>query len=91
MLRALSKSLSSTASRSNIFSMSCPRVLTRAHIKGLIAQGQLIVISDKQVLRLDDWMERHPGGRLPILHMVGKDATDQILVLSLPSSSRVSL
>lgn len=63
------------------------RVLSRAHIKGLIAQGQLIVISDKQVLRLDKWIERHPGGRLPILHMVGKDATDQILVLRVPSSS----
>ncbi|KIM93945.1 hypothetical protein OIDMADRAFT_136877 [Oidiodendron maius Zn] len=60
------------------------RVLNRAHIKGLIAQGQLIVISGKQVLCLDKWIERHPGGRLPILHMVGKDATDQILVYHSP-------
>lgn len=58
------------------------RVLDRAQIKALIAQGQLIVISDNLVLRLDQWIDRHPGGRLPILHMVGKDATDQILVLS---------
>ena len=56
------------------------RVLSRAHIKSLISKGQLIVISDKQVLRLDKWIDRHPGGRLPILHMVGKDATDPILV-----------
>lgn len=70
--------------------MNNSRVLSRAHIEGLIAQGQLIVISDKQVLRLDQWITRHPGGRLPILHMVGKDATDQILVLSLPPPIRVS-
>jgi Cytochrome b5-like Heme/Steroid binding domain len=49
------------------------------------------VISDKQVLRLDKWIDRHPGGRLPVLHMVGRDATDQILVLSLPSSNDDSL
>lgn len=61
--------------------MSDSRVLNRAYIKGLIAQGQLIVISDKHVLCLDKWIECHPGGRLPILHMVGKDATDYILVL----------
>jgi hypothetical protein len=69
----------------------CPRVLSRAHIRGLIARGQLIVISDKQVLRLDKWIDRHPGGRLPVLHMVGRDATDQILVLSLPPSNEDSL
>jgi cytochrome b involved in lipid metabolism len=63
------------------------KVLSRAHIKGLITQGQVIIISDKQVLRLDRWIDRHPGGRLPILHMVGKDATDQILVLSAPTSN----
>lgn len=64
------------------------KVLNRAQIKALIAQGQLIVISDGLVLRLDPWIDRHPGGRLPILHMVGKDATDQILVLSDSSSDR---
>jgi len=53
--------------------------ISRESILGLIAKGQLIVISDQRVLRLDGWAARHPGGRLPILHMVGKDATDQIL------------
>ena len=53
--------------------------LSPCAIRTLIAKGQLIVISDNRVLRLDGWAARHPGGRLPILHMVGKDATDQIL------------
>jgi len=53
--------------------------LTRSGICSLIAKGQLIVISEQRVLRLDGWAAKHPGGRLPILHMVGKDASDQII------------
>lgn len=56
------------------------RVFTRPQVEELINQGQLIVISNEQVLRLDKWADRHPGGRLPILHMVGKDATDPLSV-----------
>jgi hypothetical protein len=72
--------LPTTASHNNTFSMCDSIVLSRAHIKSLIYKGQPNVISDKQVLRLDNWIDRHHGGRLPILHMVGKDATDPILV-----------
>ena len=68
--------------------MSSSRVFIRAQIKALIAQEQVIVISDKQVLRLNEWIQSHPGGRLPILHMVRKDDRDQILALSLPPSTR---
>ena len=49
-------------------------------VADLIAQGQTIVIYRDYVLRLDSWLDRHPGGRLAILHMVGKDATDEIEV-----------
>jgi delta8-fatty-acid desaturase len=55
-------------------------ILSRKTIRALIAEGHLIVISEQKVLRLDAWAARHPGGKLPILHMVGKDATDQIIV-----------
>lgn len=48
-------------------------------VEGLIAQGKAIVIFENFVLRLDSWLDRHPGGRLAILHMVGKDATDEIM------------
>ena len=52
--------------------------LARDDIRKLIAEGHLIVILNQKVLRLDGWARKHPGGRLPILHMVGKDASDQI-------------
>ena len=53
-------------------------ILSPREIEGLIAKNQLIVIYDRQVLRLDNWIGKHPGGRLPIQHMVGKDATDEL-------------
>lgn len=55
------------------------QVLSPQDVKALIVQGQTIVIYEDLVLRLDSWLDRHPGGRLAILHMVGKDATDEIV------------
>ncbi|KAF2815989.1 delta 8-(E)-sphingolipid desaturase [Mytilinidion resinicola] len=60
--------------------MAAKRLFSPREIEGLIAEGQLIVIHEGFVLRLDGWLEKHPGGRLAILHMVGRDATDEINV-----------
>ncbi len=54
------------------------RVLSRRQIEGRIAKNEVIVIFRQNVLRLDKWIEKHPGGKLPVLHMVGRDATDEI-------------
>ena len=54
------------------------KTLTRTEIEGMIAAGDTIVINDGNVLRLDGWLAKHPGGRLAIQHMVGRDATDEI-------------
>lgn len=58
--------------------MARDKILSREHIYDLIADGKHIVIYDQRVLRLDSWMEKHPGGKLTIRHMVGRDATDEI-------------
>jgi len=52
--------------------------VTAAAVDALIADGHIIVIFEDYVLKLDSWLQKHPGGRLAILHMVGKDATDEI-------------
>lgn len=49
-----------------------------AEIAGLIAQGRPIVVHEGHALDLSAWIDEHPGGRLAILHMVGRDATDEI-------------
>ncbi|KAJ4321142.1 hypothetical protein N0V84_005494 [Fusarium piperis] len=54
------------------------QILTARAVEGMIADGHTIVIYEDMVLKLDGWMDKHPGGRLAILHMVGRDATDEI-------------
>jgi len=53
-------------------------VLSVRQIEGFIAEGQTIVIYASHALRLDSWLDNHPGGLLPIQHMVGRDATNEI-------------
>lgn len=53
-------------------------VFTRRQVEGMIAEGKAIVIVDDMVLRLDSWLNYHPGGERAILHMVGRDATDEV-------------
>ncbi|KAK6718838.1 hypothetical protein SNK05_001985 [Fusarium graminearum] len=58
--------------------MSRDNILTAAAVERMIADGQTIVVFEESILKLDGWMERHPGGRLAVLHMVGRDATDEM-------------
>lgn len=60
--------------------MSRDQIISPETVDSMIANGDTIVIFKDYVLRLNSWLERHPGGRLAILHMVGRDATDEITV-----------
>lgn len=53
-------------------------ILRPWEVEGLIADGHTIVISEGRVLKLDGWLQKHPGGKLAVLHMVGRDATNEI-------------
>lgn len=55
------------------------KILSRAQISDLIAQGKVIVIYKNHVLNLTGWMKYHPGGDKAVYHMVGRDATDEML------------
>lgn len=55
-------------------------VLSVEAVDAMIANGDTIVIFQDYVLRLNSWLSKHPGGRLAILHMVGRDATEEISV-----------
>jgi len=56
-------------------------VLSRRQIEGLIAAGRTIIIVDHTVLKVDAWLPYHPGGDKTIMHMVGRDATDEVNAL----------
>jgi delta8-fatty-acid desaturase len=53
-------------------------ILSPEKVKEFIAEGRIIVIIGRDVLRLDSWLRLHPGGDKSILHMVGRDATDEV-------------
>lgn len=66
-------------------------VLSRHDVSRLIDEGHAIVIYGNQVLKLNAWLARHPGGGIGtrasiadpaadkiIHHMVGKNATEEM-------------
>lgn len=55
-------------------------LMTRDEIEAMIASGRHIIIHRGFVLRLDGWLQYHPGGPKAIMHMVGRDATDWVEV-----------
>ncbi|PQE14530.1 fatty acid desaturase protein [Rutstroemia sp. NJR-2017a BBW] len=57
------------------------KILSRRQVEGLIADGRSIVIVDRAILKVDGWMKYHPGGDKAILHMIGRDATDEVNAL----------
>ncbi|KAJ1999466.1 hypothetical protein GGI04_003503 [Coemansia thaxteri] len=42
-----------------------------------VAGGEFLVIIDGLVCKLNGFIDKHPGGPLSIMHMVGRDATDE--------------
>jgi delta8-fatty-acid desaturase len=58
--------------------MSRHHIISREEIERQVDDGQPVLIYEGYVLHLGEWINMHPGGRLAILHMVGRDATDEI-------------
>lgn len=56
-------------------------LMSRREIEAMIADGHSLIILDQFVLKVDAWRKYHPGGDKAILHMVGRDATDEVTVL----------
>ena len=53
-------------------------ILTRNEVENMIAEGRTIIIVDKKILKVDAWLRYHPGGDKAMMHMVGRDATDEV-------------
>ncbi|KAG9889330.1 hypothetical protein KCU94_g15748, partial [Aureobasidium melanogenum] len=54
------------------------RVYSRREVEALIAEGRSIIVMNGKVLKVDAWLKYHPGGDKAIMHMVGRDATDEV-------------
>ncbi|KAH0566388.1 hypothetical protein GP486_000210 [Trichoglossum hirsutum] len=62
--------------------------LSRRQVEGLIADGHAIVVVHGKVLKVDAWLKYHPGGDKAIMHMVGRDATDEVNALHSPEARK---
>ncbi|KAJ2608839.1 hypothetical protein H4S08_004300 [Coemansia sp. RSA 1365] len=51
---------------------------TPQQLRQRIASGEYLVIIDGLVCKLNGLVDKHPGGPLAIMHMVGRDATDEV-------------
>lgn len=56
------------------------QIIARREIEGMIADGKSIVILEGEVLSVGPWLKFHPGGDKAILHMIGRDASEEIRV-----------
>lgn len=65
------------------------KILLPEQIQNLIAQGKAIVIYKDYVLNLTPWLPYHPGGDKAVFHMVGRDATDEMLAYHGPEAIAV--
>lgn len=60
--------------------------MSRDEVEAMIADGRKIILVDDFVLRVDAWLKYHPGGEISIMHMVGRDATDEVKALHSPEA-----
>lgn len=65
------------------------KILLPQQVQNLIAQGKAIVIYKDYVLNLTPWLRYHPGGDKAVYHMVGRDATDEMLAYHGPEAIEV--
>ncbi|CAN6664274.1 hypothetical protein TRVA0_035S01618 [Trichomonascus vanleenenianus] len=65
------------------------QLLSRSSVESRIANGEILVIYHGKVLKLNNWLNRHPGGDKAVLHMVGRDASDEIDVYHAEETKRV--
>lgn len=54
------------------------KILSAENVIDRIASGEVIVIYEGLVLKLDKWVQFHPGGDKAIYHMVGRDCSDEM-------------
>ena len=66
-------------------------ILTRRQVGGMIADGRTIIIVEGRVIKADAWLRYHPGGDKAIMHMVGRDATDEVNAYGSLASERDGL
>ncbi|KAK9710677.1 hypothetical protein K7432_008281 [Basidiobolus ranarum] len=51
---------------------------TMEEVRSRVKTGEILIVYDRQIYKLNKWIKHHPGGELAVRHMLGKDATDVV-------------
>jgi hypothetical protein len=73
-----SSSVSTRKTQSTRRKVDRTRIVPRSELAQRIINGENLVIYNDLVLDLTRWADKHPGGKLAVLHFVGRDATDEM-------------
>jgi delta8-fatty-acid desaturase len=65
------------------------RVFSRREVEAMIAEGRSIIVMNGKVLKVDAWLKYHPGGDKAIMHMIGRDATDEVTAYVADRANRI--
>ncbi|KAJ2843037.1 hypothetical protein GGI22_007349, partial [Coemansia erecta] len=54
---------------------------TPSELRRRVSEGEYLVIINGLVCKLNGFIDKHPGGPLAIQHMIGRDATDEVICM----------
>lgn len=54
------------------------RPISRTEVERRVDEGELLVVHHGYVLKVDSWIDVHPGGDKAVFQMVGRDASDEM-------------
>ncbi|KAG0231083.1 hypothetical protein BGW42_000500 [Actinomortierella wolfii] len=56
-------------------------IITRSQLEARCKAGEVLIVVNNKVYKLDKWIKHHPGGQLAIRHCIGRDCTDEVRAL----------
>ncbi|ORX90622.1 hypothetical protein K493DRAFT_317847, partial [Basidiobolus meristosporus CBS 931.73] len=51
---------------------------TMDEVRSRVKNGEILIVCDQRIYKLNKWIKHHPGGELAVRHMLGRDATDVV-------------
>ncbi|KAG0032131.1 hypothetical protein BGZ81_011620 [Podila clonocystis] len=56
-------------------------IINKSQLDARCKAGEILIVVNHKVYKLDKWIKHHPGGQLAIRHCIGRDCTDEVKAL----------
>ncbi|KAG0298370.1 hypothetical protein BGZ96_000084 [Linnemannia gamsii] len=56
-------------------------IISKSQLEARCKAGEILIVVNQKVYKLDKWIKHHPGGQLAIRHCIGRDCTDEVKAL----------